>query len=119
VDYALTVGAVGPQGEKGDKGDKGDPGDPGPEGPEGPPGISGYEVVSNSKDVGAGQLIAHVDVHCPAGKKVIGMGFWNNESFGQPDGLIPIGGNTGVRAAFSGLLGAQTISAHAICAYVN
>ena len=134
ADYALTIGAVGPQGEKGDQGDKGDKGDKGekgdtgdpgpagpegPEGPEGPAGISGYEVVYNSDDVGAGQLIAFVDVYCPAGKKVIGMGFSNNENFGHTHNLHPLGSNTGVRASFSNLLGAQQIGVYAICAYVN
>src|SRR5215213_11660534 len=77
----LPAGAQGPKGDKGDKGDAG------------PPGMSGYEIVNGPiTNIPPGGT--HIDtINCPAGKKVINVGF-----IGGGDGMgtilsIPTGAN--------------------------
>jgi hypothetical protein len=69
------------QGQPGPKGDPGEPGPPGPQGEQGEPGapggLSGYEVRGNAIAVPAGQRLT-ATVSCPAGKKVLGGGFFAN-----------------------------------------
>lgn len=83
-------GDTGPQGEQGLKGD---PGPQGPKGDQGPAGVSGYSRVYNELNVATGQA-ATIDAACPAGKVVVGGGFYaDNNSFSVSESF-PIDGQT-------------------------
>lgn len=65
-----TQGAQGPQGETGPQGTAGAQG---AQGPVGPPGMSGYEVVTLTISIGAGQ-IGGAAMTCPSTKRAISGG---------------------------------------------
>ncbi len=128
-------GPIGPQGPKGDpgdkgdtgsqgpKGDKGDRGDVGPQGQPGPAGgVAGHEIVSMDKWVPSLQS-AQVTAACPAGKKVIGGGYFSPAI--TPDTSAPFTGlGTGLGEGwtvigYNGALFSVYLRAYAICASVT
>jgi hypothetical protein len=139
-------GLPGPAGSPGEKGDKGDPGAagvpgapgapgakgetgatgatgatgpqgiPGPPGPAGPGGISGYEIVSDSFDVGGFQT-GIGSVSCPAGKKVLGGGAHAASSHVVRS--APLGSGAWQAVFANPFIGAETVFVTAICANVG
>jgi hypothetical protein len=68
-------GLPGPQGAPGPQGLTGPQGPAGEQGPSGTPGVSSLERVRSIKSVGPG-VFASLTTLCPAGKKVLGGGYW-------------------------------------------
>lgn len=69
------TGPTGPQGLPGPQGTPGPKGDPGPQGLQGAPGISGYEIVVATSEFSSLEE-REVRAACPAGKVVLGGGYW-------------------------------------------
>ena len=79
-----TPGAKGDPGPKGDKGDKGEKGD---DGAAGTGEVTGYEVLTQHWDIGAGiELGSFAGKRCPPGKVVVGGGgdVFNTDGQGNP-----------------------------------
>jgi hypothetical protein len=76
---AGPAGPAGPQGPKGDTGAQGPKGDTGAQGPKGDtgatgaPGVSGYQVVTNTRQIFPQETVRDTAT-CPAGKHVFGGG---------------------------------------------
>ncbi len=124
-------GDIGPQGPKGDVGPQGPAGTPGAKGDRGPAGaagLSGYEIVTatSARDTSPAHLVA---AHCPTGKNVLGGGIAPATGT-DGDTIITVqsypsdaGAGDQTWFAYAKNLapqpGAWSLSAYAICAYVN
>ena len=106
ADFAAGQLPAGPKGDRGDPGPtgatgpKGLAGLPGPKGAtglQGPPGISGREVVIKTQTLAA-HAVNGVTAGCPAGKTVLGGGFWTETGAVKVDWSYPLGNSWGGRA---------------------
>jgi hypothetical protein len=116
-------GAPGPTGGPGASGAPGPRGSPGPSGPPGPAGgLSGYERVS--KQVSVGSSGGQAEAVCPAGKQVVGGGFFTGSPSVAPYFSAP-GAHTvnGVYVYDSWIVivpgPAGPLTAYAVCANVT
>jgi hypothetical protein len=117
-------GAAGPQGEQGLQGQQGlpgaqgiqgPPGEAGPAGTPGAAGVSGYQIVSQTADVGGFGSTA-ADAFCPTGKKALGGGVWTNHSLVSRSAPFSNGWTGAVNNPF---IDGETITVYAICATVS
>jgi hypothetical protein len=113
-------GPQGPQGPKGDTGAQGAQGIPGPQGPQGAPGMAGYEVVKFVDD--RDYNLHWRTVECPAGKRVITTGFFN-QIWGDADKDIELqanypmtSGQWVVEVKYEGDASKWTTTFYAVCA---
>jgi hypothetical protein len=74
---ALDWDISGPPGPAGPAGPQGPQGPVGPQGPQGAAGVSGYELVSATPSLCTFPCLGTASVSCPAGKSVLGGGYYN------------------------------------------
>lgn len=112
----ISWNQVGPQGPQGEQGVPGPQGEQGIQGVPGPAGVSGYVRVQQAATV-APQQVAILDVPCPAGKMVVGGGFYSITSSLPVQASFPVDDQTWrVVADNGGSSSAHSLFVFALCA---
>ena len=72
-------------------GRKGDTGDTGAEGPQGPPGLSGYHLVTASRNLEPGVQEAGLEASCPTSERALGGSITGETLTREDDGTFMVG----------------------------